>query len=461
MCPLGICDLLLPNGLRGPEYGPTLRVSTQPDFLLRRADRTPSATPLPTELLVPLVSLVGLLLASAFFSGSETALFSLREVDLDEMQRSRTARERRAASLARNPNRTLVALLVANMAVNVLISVLMTSIALSLLGPDGLAVAIPVATVVLVVFGEILPKTLGLRNGRRVATLAAPMVSLLAVLLYPVRRGLEALASVVSGSAPIPPLSRDELGTLVSVARDEGAVTGFEGRVLRRILRFATITVGRCLTPRVEMVGVPHDCERATALQTFETSGHSRIVVYEDSIDHVVGMLLLKDVLTRTSDHKAAEWNVADVMREPYFVPESMLASKLFKQFQLRFTHAAVVVGEHGGVEGLVTLEDLLEEIIGDIRDETDEPETELELMPDGSWRVDAGVDLQDLAESIGVELEPEGDAVTLSGMLEERLGRIPRAGDTWNSEQLDVQVLTAKPTRPLLVRISRHEVGQ
>jgi CBS domain containing-hemolysin-like protein len=412
----------------------------------------------PADLLFHVPSLLLLLIASAFFSGSETALFSLQESDLEEMARSSSRRAQLAVTLARRSNRTLVTLLLANLLVNVLLSVLITGMCLRWFGPAGLGVAIPAASVLLILFGEIFPKTLGLRQGRGAAERVAPIVEGVARLLGPVRRALEGLAERVAGPRVVRPLDKEELATLVDVTQQEGGISPFEAEVLLNILTFAKVTVDRCMTPRVDMVALEADASYEEVVATYEASGRSRIVVIEGDRDHVVGVLLLKDFLTH--DPAQGPRTVRALMRPAVFVPESLSASRLFHQLMRDRVHLAIVVGEHGGVEGVVTLEDLLEEIVGDIRDERDVPQDEIEMMPDGSWRAEAGIDLDDLGDAMGVELGEGRDAVTLSGLLEEELGRVPRAGDHVTLGPLDFRVLTALPTRPLWVQVNRRAEG-
>jgi CBS domain containing-hemolysin-like protein len=396
--------------------------------------------------------LIGLLGLSAFFSGSETALFALSDLELRELERgSRT--QRRAVELARRPERTLVTVLLANMVVNVLISVLVTSISLRTFGATGLAVAIPVATILLLLFGEIIPKSLGLRRRRGLAGIAAPPISLLAVLLGPIQIGLERLARFVVGTARPAPLTRDELPTLVSIAAEEGQVSPFESRVMRRVFRFADTPVARCLTPRVEMVGLPASATIAEALELFERSGRSRIPVWESGPDEIAGVLLLKDVLTRESGGDSAP--VFPLLREALHVPETLAAALLFRRFQRDRVHLAIVVGEHGGVEGIVTMEDLLEELIGDIRDESDEVPASLEPLEDGSWRGSSSLELVDVSDALGIELSESEESVTLSGVLHQELGRVPVRGDEIDWKGWRIRVLTASPTRARLVRLA------
>lgn len=392
-----------------------------------------------------------LLAASAFFSGSETALFALSDLEQREME-SGTPAQRRAVELARQPERTLVTVLLANMVVNVLISVLITAVALDTFGPTGLAVAIPVATVLLLLFGEIVPKSLGLRRRLGLAPFAAPPLSAVAWLLGPLRVALERVARAVTFGAGPAPLTRDELPTLVEVAAEEGQVSPFESRVMRRVLRFAETSVDRCLTPRVDMVALPASATVAEALARFDGSGRSRIPVYESGPDEIVGVLLLKDVLTR--DRGADSDPVGPLVREVAHVPETVPAATLFRRFQHERVHLAVVVGEHGGVEGLVTMEDLLEELIGDIRDESDEVPAELERLEDGSWRGPASLELVDVAEALDLPASEMEESVTLSGVLAQELGRVPVRGDQVAWRGWTIRVLTASPTRARLVRL-------
>lgn len=405
--------------------------------------------------LIETLLLIALLLLSGFFSGSETALFALSDLELSELQQ-RGRRERQAVALARHPERTLVTILLANMIVNTIVSVLVASLALEAVGPAGLAVAIPAATILLLLFGEIVPKTLGLRRRRFLAVAAAPVLTALAFVLGPVQRALESLAAVVTRGGTGPqPLARDELSTLVDVARGEGDLTRFEGRVLRRILRFGDLPIGRCMTPRVDMVAVDADATLDEALAIFDDSGRSRLPVVGEGFDDVIGVLLQKDVATDDGDPTVLR--ARDLARPPVHEPETLPAAELFRRFQRGRFHLAVVVGEHGGVEGIVTLEDLLEELIGDIRDESDELGGALEPVGDGTWRGEATLEIEDVADTLGIDPLPEDDdeAVTLSGLLQHALGRIPRKGDEiiWGAWR--VRVLSASPNRARLVELS------
>ena len=397
--------------------------------------------------------IAGLLLLSGFFSGSETALFALSDLELSELSK-RGRRERLAVRLAQSPERTLITILLANMVVNTIVSVLVASLALDTFGPAGLAVAIPVATVLLLLFGEIVPKTLGLRRRFFLAVVAAPVLNAMTVVLGPVQRALEVLVrTVVRGAAGPRPLDREELGTLVDVARDEGDLTRFESRVLRRILRFGDVPIVRCMTPRVDMVTVDADATLAEALEEFDDSGRSRLPVEGEGQDDIVGVLLLKDVLTYEGSLEGLK--VRDLARPAVYEPETVSAADLFRRFQRGRVHLAVVVGEHGGVEGIVTLEDLLEELIGDFRDESDEIGGELEPLGDGTWRGEAKLEIQEVADLLGIERLPEDDdVVTLSGLLQSELGRIPRRGDEVRWDAWTIRVLSASPTRARVVEL-------
>jgi len=399
-----------------------------------------------------MVALLGL---SAFFSGSETAIFALQEVELEEMEQQ-GGRAAQAASLARRPYRTLVTLLLSNMITNVVFATVATATLVRAMGVTGVGVAIPSVTVVLLLFGEIVPKTLGLRARQRLAPLAAPVVDLLSALLGPLRRILETLAAWTSGPTERVRLDRAELETLMELGRQEGVFTALEARMLSRVLRLGDTPVERSVRPRVFVVGIPCDASWEEAVSTFESSGRSRLPVYEDTLDHIVGVLYLKDLLT--TPHTETTPAITEVMRKPYFVPKSKAADELFAEFQRRRVHIAVVVGEHGGMEGIVTLEDLLEELIGEITDESDVPEFEIEDVGDGVWRVHAGVELEDLDEVIVSHLAEGRDVVTLAGLLEEELSRVPRVGDQLELDGFLFQVLTARRNRPGLVKIVRGE---
>jgi len=407
---------------------------------------------LSVALILDLFSLVGLLGLSAFFSGSETAIFSLQEMELEEME-AQGGRSGLAAQLARNPYRTLVTLLLSNMVVNVAVVTVSTALLVEALGPAGLGVAIPVVTIMLLLCGEILPKTLGLRSRRRLAPLAAPGVDLLARALSPLRIVLESAASRVSGPTRRLRLRREELGTMLDLAQEEGLFTRFESRMLSRVLKLADTTVERILRPRVDVVGISREASLEDAVKLFEASGLSRLPVHEGSLDHVVGVLYLKDLI-HVIDREESP-SIESLAREPFFVPESKAADELFAEFQRRRVHFAVVVDEHGGMEGIVTMEDLLEELIGEVHDESDVQAERLEILAPSIWRADAGIELGELGEALGRRVGEGLDAVTLAGLLEEELGKVPQAGDRVSRDGFEFRVLTARPNRPLLVRVT------
>ncbi len=402
------------------------------------------------------LQLLLLLLASAFFSGSETALFALSDVELRRM-REGARTERLAAGLVDRPERTLVTLLLSNMVVNVLLSVVATSIALREFGGRGVAVAIPVTTVLLLLFGEIVPKSLGLRRAASIARIAAIPLVVMGRLLGPVGASLEAFATRVAGPRVDPALDRDELITLVRMARAEGDLTAFEARALAHVLPFEETPIERCMTPRVEMVTVAADTPLERTLEIFEISGRSRLPVTGEGLEDVVGVLLLKDVLT---DDRPLEGRVAgDLARPVRFEPETLGAGELFRRFQSDRRHLAIVVGEHGGVEGLVTLEDLLEELVGDVRDESDEKPAELEPDRWGGFRGDASLELDEVAAALGIdEIGAEEEAITLSGLLQEKLGRVARPGDEIVWRGWRIRVLSSTPSRIGQVRLVRDE---
>ena len=408
-------------------------------------------------MIIDLLSLVGLLGLSAFFSGSETAIFGLQEMELEELE-AQGGRSGLAVRLARRPYRTLVTLLLSNMVVNVAMVTFSTALIVDAMGPAGLGVAIPVVTILLLLFGEILPKTLGLRSRRRLAPLAAPIIDVLARVLAPLRVVLEFVASRLSGPTRRLRLRRDELGTLMDVAQEEGVFTRFETRMLSRVLRLADTPVERLLRPRVDVVGIPLESSLEDAVKLFESSGLSRLPVYQESLDRVVGVLYLKDLIHVIDRDELPR--IDSLIREPFFVPESKPADELFAEFQKRHVHFAVVVDEHGGMEGVITMEDLLEELIGEVHDESDILADRLEILAPSVWRVDSGIELEELGEALDCRVGEGMDAVTLAGLLEEELGKVPQAGDRVLRDGLELRVLTARPNRPLLVRVTQLAEG-
>ncbi|MBE3135679.1 MAG: HlyC/CorC family transporter [Acidobacteria bacterium] len=418
-----------------------------------------------------LLAMALLLAASSFFSGAETALFNLSRDQLRRFRASRSPLRRAAARLMDEPRRVLVTVLFSNMTVNVAFFVmgvtLMRDVAAS--RPEHAAqwrLAIGVLTPVLVIFfGEVTPKSVAATMPERIAPLAALPLMVLERVVLPVR--------VVLGYAVVGPLVRlitggrheergfvtnEELQAIVEVAEGEGTVSGAESDMLADILELGEMKVREVMTPRVEIVGCDARTPMAVVLAIFRRTMQTKILVYEGRMDRVAGIVYAK---TAFLEPDAA---LADLVRPVYFVPESKTVESLLKDFRARRVQFAVVVDEYGGLAGLVTLEDCLEEIVGEIEDETDRPAADpVRRLGPSEYLLDGNLSIRSWEDLFDMDL-PEGGAryTTVAGFVTALLGRLPERGDTarWRNLEFTVEEVGHRRITRVRLRLLPPEGG-
>ena len=394
---------------------------------------------LSTYLIQNIVASLILLALSFFFSGSETALFSLPRVVADRLKQTSPS-GRRVAELLDKPNRLLVTILLGNLAVNILFSEIIGVWAFKLFGSfpysDYIAslAAILFTTIVLLLFAEIVPKTIAINNAERFAlgitiplkafsTAAYPLIRVILLLTDSILR----LVGVQKGETDSV-VTEDELKTLIAMSEEEGVLESQERLMIHRIIEFGDTLVRDVFIPRTDMVSVKHDISIAQLIETMKESGHSRFPVRGKTIDDIRGIIYAKDLF---NFFRRGQTNIAisRFIRPAYYVPDTKKVRDLLREFQGGRLHMAVVVGEYGGTKGLVTLEDLIEEVVGEIFDEYDVKHSEIERLGDGTMRVDARMRLDDLSEILGANVRaPECD--TVGGLIFELIERVPALED-------------------------------
>jgi putative hemolysin len=410
------------------------------------------------------VLLLVLLCLSGFFSSSETALFSLNRSRIASEKLSGRRSWRTVLALLSKPRRLLVSLLVGNTLVNVAAASLGTVVAIELLSSIGSQRAVEagmlwatvIMTILILFFGEIAPKSFALENAEKMAPVIAGPLAGFAALLGPVRVVLERMTDLLVSQTRLsrlagPGLSSDELATAVEVGHDEGVVNAFERKIINNILDLETRTAGEVMTPRVEVVSLDIDTPVDEWARAFRESGYSRLPVIEGDLEKIAGVFYAKDYLD-VQAQGAARYELRDLLREPYFVPESMKVAELLREFRERQLHFALVIDEYGSVSGLVTMEDVLEEIVGEITDSRDEEEAPFKVIAPGVAVVFAGWELDEFADVTGFPLEDDY-AETVGGWLINRLGRIPETGETVNVPPFRFRILSSRPNRVLWVR--------
>ncbi len=398
-----------------------------------------------------IASLIVLIAASAFFSASETAFTSLNRVRVKNMAASGNKRAGKVLALSENYDKLLSGILVGNNIVNILSASLATVLFVNLIGGKGVSVSSAVMTVVVLMFGEISPKTIAKQNPEAVAFALYPLLSAILKLLTPlvwVFNQWQKVLYLILKPADDRGITEEELITIVSEAENEGDIDEHESELIRSAIEFNDLTAEEILTPRVDIVAVDVEDSLDDISNTFTESGYSRIPVYSESVDNIIGILHEKDFYS-LRDKKT----VREMMSNPLCVVPTTQLSVLLKLLQKTKNHMAVVMDEYGGVSGIVTMEDILEELVGEIWDEHDEVIEEISEQADGSYLVFGSTSLDDLQEVF--PFKQEFDCVTVNGWVLEVMGRFPQPGDGFDFENLHVSVEKVAKRRVELIRVS------
>jgi CBS domain containing-hemolysin-like protein len=394
------------------------------------------------------------------------ALLAMAETSLTRMSRARAMHlqeeQRRGAaqllSLVEQPARFLNLVLLLLLVVQFTATALFTSVMDRIVGGGlGVAIAAVVMTLITFIGAEVAPKTYAVQHTDRAALRIAPFVYLLVRLpvLGPLTRLLIGIGNVITpgkGLKSGPFISEDEIKAMVDEAERDEVIEEEEREMIHSIFEFGDTIVREVMVPRPDMVTVPNDTSLQEVLELILRTGYSRIPVYEGTVDEVAGLAYAKDVLRRLHDGQADK-PLADILRPALFMPESMRAADCLREMRKRNSHMVIVIDEYGGTSGLVTLEDLLEEIVGEITDEYDREEPNIEPLPDGDYRVNARLDVDEVNELLDVEL-PSTEWDSIGGLLFNLVGGVPHEG-----QEVDFQGLRLRAERVQGRRIGRVRI--
>jgi putative hemolysin len=376
------------------------------------------------------------LISSGFFSASETALTGLSEAKARRLVEAGPKRNAALQLWLDRPNRVLTAILIGNNVVNTFAGVFSATLAERIFQSSSIAIATGVTTVALLIVGEITPKTFAKHNAERLAPLVMPIIVLTYYVTFPAVVVFTALSKSLvklSGgeiSRTGPFITEEDIAYMVQLGQQEGVLAEHEEKLITSVLEFGDTVVRECMVPRTDIVALPLNGSLDDVLKVVLEGGHSRMPVYEETIDKVKGFFYAKDLLA-VLPHSAEGFSVATHLKEPFFVPELMKVSELLKEFQRRKVHVAVVVDEYGGTAGLVSLEDIIEELVGDIEDEYDEvSEDELKRIDDEHFEGPGKVSIHDVAEALNIEFPADGAYETLGGFLIANAGKMPSSGE-------------------------------
>ena len=393
-------------------------------------------------------------LFSGYFSATETAFSSLNRIRVKNLAEKGDKKAKLVLDLLENFDSLLSTILIGNNIVNIACASVATLLFVKLLGEEqGPSVATIVITIVVLIFGEVTPKSIAKENPEKFAMFAAPFLNMLMIILTPFNFLFiqwKKLISKIFHTENDYSITEEELLTIVEEAEQEGRIDEQESSLIRSAIEFSEQEAIDILTPRIDIVGVSYDATKEEIAQVFEETNYSRLPVYKESIDHIIGILYQKDFYNLDDEETSFE----HIIRPAMFITESKKIGELLQELQQKKSHIAIVLDEYGGTTGIVTLEDILEELVGEIWDEHDEVINEIEKISDTEYIVHGSTNLEDLFEvldmgmKINEEVE-EMEVVTVSGwVMEEVLERIPSKGDVGTWQNLKVTVLEMDENR-------------
>lgn len=404
-------------------------------------------------LLIVLIISVGL---SAFFSATETAFMSLSRIKIKNLAQMGDKKAQRVLRLSENPDKLLSTVLIGNNIVNIASASIATVLFVKYLGDNGATVSTVVMTVIVLIFGEVSPKGIAKEVPEKFAMAVSGVISMLITVFTPFSFLLVKLKDLLSRMFRVEAesgFSEDELLTIVDEAEQDGGLDSNESELIRNAIEFTDHTAQDILTPRIDVTATDVETSAEEMAALFRESGFSRIPLYEETVDNIVGIINEKDFYNHTAQ---GDKPLREIMQSAMFVPASVKVPDLLAEMQAKKTHMAIVVDEFGGTEGIVTLEDILEELVGEIWDEHDEEEEEdITAVAEDTFTVSASTPVDDFFEEFDVSEETE--VATVNGWVQSHTGKLPEVGDTFDFEHLTVTVMSVDEQRAEEVQVVVH----
>jgi putative hemolysin len=407
------------------------------------------------------ISLIVLIALSAFFSASETAFSTVNKIRLKNAAESGSKRAKLALFVAENFDRTLSTILVGNNIVNIASSSLATVLFVSLFGAaSGPAISTVVMTILILTFGEVLPKSIAMENSEKLSLAWAKPLRFLMTLFYPVVFLFMKLKQlVIRLSTPAenaPSVTEQELKYIVESIEEEGVLEEQESELVRSALEFDEKNVQEVITPRVDLVAIDADDPPEEIRRVILQERYSRIPVYRDSVDNIIGILHTRDYLEALLQNEQPELEA--LLQPAFFIYKTKRLSTLLADFKRNKMHIAVVADDYGGTMGIVTMEDLLEQLVGDIWDEDEEVEERYRLLEDGGYQVNGDVPLREVMELCGMDSRTPETGISVSRWSLEQLGRIPTAGEAFEACGLRVTVEKVEDQRITVLHVQKAQ---
>ena len=412
-----------------------------------------------TSILIQSIVLVILLIGSGFFSASETSLMSLSKIRIRHMKEEGVKGAKLVANLTEDSNKLLSTILVGNNIVNIAATSISTALFTSLIpGASGVAIATALMTVLVLLFGEITPKTIAANNSEKVAIFVSKPIKVIIFILRPVVwvfnlvTGLIFKILGVKDKGNQPYITEEELKTMVNVSHEEGVLEIEERQIINNVFQFGDMQAKEAMVQRLDMIAIDSEDNYEQIIEMFKTEKLSRMPVYNESIDDIIGILNIKDIIF-LSDEEIENFDIKDYMREPFFTYEFKKITQLLEEMKIEKSQMAIVVDEYGGTAGLITLEDLIEVIVGDIEDEYDEEEEEIQVIKEDEYVVDGSIKITDVNELIGVRLESE-EFDSIGGYIIGHLRRLPEENEVIEVDHIKFCIESLDKNRIKKVRI-------
>lgn len=411
-----------------------------------------------TENILQIGLLVVLLLGSGFFSASETSLTSLSKIRIRYMEDEGVKGAKLVGSLIEKSSDLLSSILVGNNIVNIAATSVSTSLFISIFGDGGVAIATAVMTVLVLVFGEITPKTIAANSPEKVAVVVSKPISIIMKITKPIVWIFNLLTGIIFKIMGIdndgvkPFITEEELKAMVNVSHEEGVLEMEEREIINNVFQFGDMQAKEAMIQRLDMVAIDIEDSYDEIIELFKSEKLSRLPVYQESIDDIVGILNIKDIIF-LSDEEIENFDIKDYVREAFFTYEFKKITQLLEEMKKEKTQMAIVVDEYGGTAGLLTIEDLVEVIVGDIDDEYDEEEEEIVKINDNEYLVEGSTKISDVNEQLGINLESE-EFDSIGGFIIGYLKRIPEENEIIEVEDVKFKVESIDKNRINKIRI-------
>lgn len=380
--------------------------------------------------IIQIVMLVILLIGSGFFSASETALMSLSRIRVRHMQEEGVKGAKLVGKLTEDSGKLLSSILVGNNVVNIAATSISTSLFISILGTQGVAVATALMTILVLIFGEITPKTIAANNSEKIAILVSKPIKVIILILTPVVWIFNIITNIIfkifgiKSKSGQPYITEEELRTMVNVSQEEGVLEIEERQIINNVFQFGDMQAKEAMVQRLDMVCIDAGDGYKEIISLFKEEQFSRMPVYEESADDIIGIVNIKDIIFLEED-EIANFDIRNYVREAFFTYEFKKITELLEEMKKDKSQMAIVVDEYGGTAGLITIEDLVEEIVGEIEDEYDEDESDIEVIKEDEYIIDGSKKISEVNELIGTNLESE-EFDSIGGFIIGHLKRLP-----------------------------------